>query len=109
MTDLCWDLELLHHSKLKEHANAGFDEVELCDGEVTEGEQIEALSVDIVGRGAGSFLNRNKGQYMQANQQVGIYNVKDMQKNIINIKYVSSFVAIIRFKIQHTSSLYISF
>lgn len=28
-TDLRRDLELLHHSELKEHANAGFDEVEL--------------------------------------------------------------------------------
>lgn len=29
MTDLCWDFELLNHSELKEHANAGFDEVKL--------------------------------------------------------------------------------
>lgn len=28
-TNLRRDLELLHHSELKEHANAGFDEVEL--------------------------------------------------------------------------------
>lgn len=76
MTNLCWNLELLHHSKLKEHANAGFDEVELCDGKVAEGEQIEVLSVDIVGRRAGSFLNRNKVKHRQANQQVGKYNVR---------------------------------
>ncbi len=59
MTHLCWDFKLFNHSELKEHANAGFDEAKLRDREVTEGEQVQALSVDVVSRRAGCFLNKN--------------------------------------------------
>lgn len=57
-TYFCGNFKLLNNSELKEHANAGFDEVKLGDGEVAEGEQVQALSVDIVSWRAGSFLNK---------------------------------------------------
>lgn len=65
MTHLCWDFELLNHSELKEHANAGFDEVKLWDGEVAEGEQVQVLTIDVVSGRAGSFLKQNIMQFMQ--------------------------------------------
>lgn len=57
MTDLCRNFKLFNNSQLKEHADAGFDEVKFWNWEVTEGEQVQILSVDIVSRRAGCFLN----------------------------------------------------
>lgn len=64
-THLWGNFKLLNHSELKEHANAGFDEVKLGDGEVAEGEQVQILAVDVVSWRAGSSLNRNIMQFTQ--------------------------------------------
>lgn len=62
---LCGNFELLDHSELEEHANAGFDEVKLRDGEVAEGERVQVLSTDVVSWRAGSFLNRNMPRFKE--------------------------------------------
>lgn len=58
-THFCGNFKLLDDSEFEEHANAGFDEVELCHGEVAEGEQVQTLAVDVVCRWDVCSLNRN--------------------------------------------------
>lgn len=58
MAHLCWNFKFLNHSQLEKHANASFDEVNLCDGEVAEAKIVQILSVDVVSWGASCFLNR---------------------------------------------------
>lgn len=57
MTHLWGNFKLFDNSQLKEHADAGLDEVELCHREVTEGEQVQALSIHVVSYRAGCSLH----------------------------------------------------
>ena len=59
LTHLCGNFKLFNYSELKEHANAGFDEVKFCNGEVTEGEQVQVLSVDVVSDRAVCSLHKS--------------------------------------------------
>lgn len=58
-THFCRNFKLLDDSEFEEHANAGFDEVELRHGEVAEGEQVQILAIDIVCHRDVWPLNRN--------------------------------------------------